>query len=136
MDHTMHLVAVLATKRTASIFGQFFEQVLHEIHIICKIHKIKRGGYMSTILTINATDLVRNLSSTIDQVRISGKPLLITKGTKAVAELRPPPRVGFPIIRLQELLESLPKLGKEQKAMLRDMANVRKKAGLPQNPWA
>ena len=91
---------------------------------------------MSTILTIKATDLVRNLSSTIDQVRISGKPLLITKGAKAVAELRPPPKVAFPVLRLQELLESLPTLGKEQKAMLRDLVNVRKKSGLPKDPWA
>jgi len=91
---------------------------------------------MSTTLTIKATDLVRNLSSTIDQVRISGRPLLITKGAKTVAELRPPPRVGFPVMRLQELLESLPKLGKAQAAMLRDMAKVRKKAGLPKDPWA
>lgn len=91
---------------------------------------------MSTILTIKATDLVRNLSSTIDQVRISGKPLLITKGAKAVAELRPPPKVGFPVLRLQELLESLPTLGKELKAMLRDLVNVRKKSGLPKDPWA
>ncbi len=91
---------------------------------------------MSTALTIKATDLVRNLSSTIDQVRITGKPLLITKGTKAVAELRPPPKVGFPIIRLQELLKSLPTLGEEQKAMLRDVGNVRKKSGLPKDPWA
>jgi antitoxin (DNA-binding transcriptional repressor) of toxin-antitoxin stability system len=91
---------------------------------------------MSTTLTIKATDLVRNLSSTIDQVRISGRPLLITKGAKAVAELRPPPRVGFPVIRLQELLESLPTLGKEQKALLRDVGKVRKKSGLPQDPWA
>jgi antitoxin (DNA-binding transcriptional repressor) of toxin-antitoxin stability system len=91
---------------------------------------------MSTTLTIKATDLVRNLSSTIDQVRISGRPLLITKGAKTVAELRPPPRVGFPVMRLQELLESLPKLGKAQAAMLRDMAKVRKKTGLPKDPWA
>ena len=62
---------------------------------------------MPTTLTIKATDLVRHLSSTIDQVRISGRPLLITKGAQAVAELRPPPKVGFPVVRLQELLESL-----------------------------
>ncbi len=91
---------------------------------------------MATTLTINATDLVRNLSSTIDQVRISGKPLLITKGAKAVAELRPPPKEGFPIIRLQELLESLPTLEKEQKGMLWDVEKVRKKSGLPKHPWA
>jgi len=88
-----------------------------------------------TTLTIKATDLVRNLSSTIDQVRMSGRPLLITKGTKAVAELRPPPRVGFPVIRLKELFESLPTLGKEQKALLRDVGNIRKKSRLPKDPW-
>ena len=91
---------------------------------------------MAIILTIKATDLVRNLSSTIDQVRISGKPLLITKGAKTVAELRPPPKVGFPVMRLQELFESLPSLGKEQPAMLRDMAKIREKARLPKDPWA
>lgn len=91
---------------------------------------------MSTTQTINATDLVRNFSSTIDQVRISGRPLLITKGAKAVAELRPPPKVGFPVMRLQELFESLPTLGKEQKGMLRDVVKVRKKSGLPKDSWA
>ena len=91
---------------------------------------------MTTTPTINATDFVRNFSSTIDQVRISGRPLLITKGAKAVAELRPPPKVGFPVMRLQELLESLPTLGKEQKGMLQDVVKVRKKSGLPKDPWA
>jgi hypothetical protein len=92
---------------------------------------------MATIQTTKATDLVRNLSSMIDQVRISGKPLLINKkGAKTVAELRPPPKVGFPVMRLQELFKSLPALGKEQPAMLRDMVKIRKKAGLPKDPWA
>ncbi len=90
---------------------------------------------MATTQTIKATDLVRNLSGTIDQVRMSGRPMLITKGTKAVAELRPPPRVGFPIIKLKELFESLPQLGKENKAMLRDLGKVRKSLSLPKNPW-
>ena len=90
---------------------------------------------MSTMQTIKATDLVRNLSNTIDQVRMTGRPLLITKGTQTVAELRPPPRKGFPVIQLRELFETLPMLGNEKKAMARDLEKLQKKSELPKNPW-
>lgn len=86
--------------------------------------------------SITATDLVRNLSRMIDQVRVSGQPLLIKKGTQTVAELRPPRKVGFPLDQLYELLASLPKLGGEKKVLARDLAKVRRKAALPKTPWA
>ncbi len=89
----------------------------------------------TTLQTITATELVRNLSGMIDQVRISGKPLLIKKGTQTVAELRPPQKTGFPVAQLGEFLKGLSNFGKEKKAMSRDLAKIRKKASLPKNPW-
>jgi len=91
---------------------------------------------LSVTQTISTTELVRKLSDMIDQVRMSGKPLLIRKGTQTVAELRPPPKAGFPVTRLGELFESLPKLGNEKTAMTRDLARLRRKAVLPRDPWA
>lgn len=86
--------------------------------------------------TITSTELVRNLSGMIDQVRISGRPLLIKKGRQTIAEIHPPSKVGFPLSKLGQLLESLPKLGDEKHSMSRDLEVVRRKAVLPRNPWA
>ena len=85
--------------------------------------------------SITATELVRNLSGVIDQVRMSGKSLLIKKGTQTVAELHPPPKVGIPVTKLGELLASLPKLENEKTIMSQDVANLRKKAVLPKSAW-
>ena len=41
---------------------------------------------------ISATELARNVSITIDKVRMSGHSLYITKSSQTVAELCPPPK--------------------------------------------
>jgi len=108
------------------------------LHIICIISTMRnrKGGSMAMAhQSITATELVRNLSGVIDQVRISGKSLLIKKGTQTVAELRPPPKVGIPVTKLGEWFDSLPKLGNEKTPMSQDLASLRKKAVLPKSSW-
>lgn len=85
--------------------------------------------------TISATDLVRNLSGAIDNVRMSGNSLYITKGSRTVAELCPPPKTGFPVNKLAGLLKSLPKLGEDISVMAVDLENIKRQACLPDNPW-
>jgi antitoxin (DNA-binding transcriptional repressor) of toxin-antitoxin stability system len=85
--------------------------------------------------TISATELARNVSMSIDRVRISGQSLYVTKGTQTVAELCPPPKSGFPIDRLAGLLAAIPTLGGDAATMSNDMDTVRNHAKLPENPW-
>ena len=85
--------------------------------------------------TISSTDLVRHLSSVIDKVRMSGKSLYITKGTQTIAELSPPPKSGFPVNELAELLKSLPKLGDDITNMANDLKTIKNNAKMSENPW-
>ena len=85
--------------------------------------------------TITATELARNVAMSIDRVRMSGYSLHITKGTQTVAELCPPAKNGFPIEKLADLLEALPKLGDDASVMAKDINTARQRAILPGNPW-
>ena len=85
--------------------------------------------------TISATELVRNLSVVIDQVRITGHSLYITKGSQTIAKISPPPKPGLAINKLAGLLKSLPKLGDDTKNMEADLTNIRRQTSLPDNPW-
>lgn len=84
---------------------------------------------------ITATELVRNLSAVVDQVRISRRSVYITKGSLTVAELRPPPKAGYPISRLAEFLKSLPGLSDDASAFEEDLVTIKREARLPENPW-
>ena len=84
---------------------------------------------------ISATELARNVSMSIDKVRMSGHSLYITKGAQTVAELCPPPKTGFPIDKLASMISSLPTLGEDASAMSDDIKIARKHAKLPENPW-
>lgn len=84
---------------------------------------------------ITATELVRNLSTVIDKVRISGQSMYITKGSQTIAKLSPPPKAGYPINKLASLLGSLPKLGDDAETLSKDMRVISKGASLPENPW-
>ncbi len=85
--------------------------------------------------SISATELVRNLSAFIDKVRISGQSLYITKGSQTVAELMPPPKLGYPIAKLTNLLNTLPKLKDDARLMREDLTQIKKNASLPESPW-
>ena len=85
--------------------------------------------------TITTTELVRSLSLIIDKVRMTRRGFYITKGVQTVAELRPPPKAGFPVSQLGNLLESLPKLGEDSEIMAAELQKIRSLASLPENPW-
>ena len=85
--------------------------------------------------SVTATELVRNLSGMIDRVRMSGQSLYITKGTQTVAELCPPPKAGYPINKLSDLLRALPKLNEEASSMADDLKRIKKAASVPDNAW-
>ena len=85
--------------------------------------------------TITAAELARNLARIIDRVRLSGKSLYVIRGRQTIAELKPPPKRGFPCSQLPELLASLPKVGDEAKAMEEDLTHIRATSDLPENPW-
>ncbi len=85
--------------------------------------------------SITATELVRNLATMIDRVRISGQSLLITKGSQTVAELRPPPQKGCPVDQLPDLLKALPALGDDAEVMAQDLRGIKDRASLPERSW-
>ena len=85
--------------------------------------------------SITATELVRNLSKVIDEVRISGHSLYITKSSQTVAQLSPPPKYGYPIKNLADLLNSLPSLKEESKSMADDLQRIKHQSTLVENPW-
>lgn len=85
---------------------------------------------------ITATELARNVATSIDKVRVSGRSLYITKGAQTVAELCPPPREGFPIEQLSAFVASLPKLGSDGPSFRQDIDSMRQQAEIPGDPWA
>lgn len=85
--------------------------------------------------SITATELARNISTSIDKVRMSGRSLYITKGSNVIAELSPAPKPGFPIENLANLLTSLPSLGEDAQAMSQDLNSIREKSTLPDSSW-
>jgi hypothetical protein len=86
--------------------------------------------------SITATDFVRNVSSVIDRVRVSGKRLDIMRGLQTVATISPPVKAGFPIEQLKILFHELPHIGKENALhMAADLKIIRTVAVLPDNLW-
>lgn len=86
--------------------------------------------------SITATELARNVSQTIDNVRINRKSILITRGKKVIAKLSPPPQKGLSINGLIGLMGSLPALEDEDIVqMSNDMKMARDSAKLPESPW-
>lgn len=86
--------------------------------------------------SISTTTLARNVSESIDDVRISRKSVLITKGKKVIAQLSPAPKTGLSIQGLRRLLSSLPKLSSNEASQLdEDLKNIRASAKIPENPW-
>ena len=86
--------------------------------------------------SITATALARNMAQTIDNVRMTRTSVLITKGTKVIAKLSPPPKNGLSVNGLIGLLKSLPKLSSNDSLqMSENIRKVRTAAKLPENPW-
>lgn len=73
--------------------------------------------------SITATDVVRNFSDVLNQVRYQSAEFEIVRGREIVARLLPPaPAGGVPLDRLSDLLQKLPHLGdREADAFARDI---------------
>ncbi|MDF1756813.1 MAG: hypothetical protein P1U74_00705 [Legionellaceae bacterium] len=85
--------------------------------------------------TISATEVVRNFSAAIDKVRYTGKNLYITKGSKTIAALSPPPKSGLPVACLEELLTSAPKLRDDAAAFAKGIKQLHDSATTPDDSW-
>lgn len=85
---------------------------------------------------ISATNLARNLSSAVEQVRLTGKSLNVKKGNKTIAILSPPPAIGISVDELIELLESLPAVNEKDDTLKKDMDTIRNSSNIPESPWA
>jgi antitoxin (DNA-binding transcriptional repressor) of toxin-antitoxin stability system len=74
--------------------------------------------------TVTATEVVRNFSDIINQVRYQSAEFEIVRGKEVVARLVPPaPPGGVPLDKLGELISALPRLGRrEADALARDIA--------------
>jgi len=75
--------------------------------------------------TLSVTDLVRNFSEYINQVAYRGEHLVLTRGNKVIAEIRPLP-VGRKLGDLPGILESLPHLSeREAEAFGKEISEAR-----------
>lgn len=83
---------------------------------------------------ISATELVRNFSQVVDEVRMTGKTVEITKGARAIAQLVPPAKNGLPLSQLAAFFEAMPKLENES-LFNDDLQKVREAATLPESVW-
>ncbi len=85
---------------------------------------------------ISATELARNMAQTIDDVRISRNTVLITKGTRVIAQLAPPPLTGLSMQGLIRLLAYMPSLNAgDAQRFSEDLETIRKNTPLAANPW-
>ena len=73
--------------------------------------------------TITATEVVRNFSDILNQVRYQSAEFDIVRGKEVVARLMPPaPAGGVPLDQLGSLLQALPRLGsREADTMAKDI---------------
>jgi hypothetical protein len=73
--------------------------------------------------TVTATEVVRNFSDILNQVRYQSAEFDIVRGKEVVARLMPPtPGGGVPLDQLGALLQALPRLGsREADALAKDI---------------
>ena len=84
---------------------------------------------------ISATELVRNLSGIIDQVRISRTSMTITKGNQDVARLVPILSSHMSLADLNQLLKADRLSREEKKSFQKDIETLAQQAVLPDSPW-
>jgi antitoxin (DNA-binding transcriptional repressor) of toxin-antitoxin stability system len=62
----------------------------------------------------SVTEVLRNFSDYINRVAYRGERFVLTRGGRDVAELAPAPPAGRRLAELPAVLESLPRLGREE----------------------
>ena len=91
-----------------------------------------------TSTAITVTEAVRNFSDYINRITYRQERFVLTKGKKAVAELRPIP-AGRYLGELADILASLPRLSqKEANAFAEDMSLAKEGCAREElgDPWA
>ena len=86
-------------------------------------------------LSITATEFVRNFSTVVDKVRLSGRSISITKGTQTIAKLSPANKAGCPMPELINLLSSTHNLGEDIEALSKDLLDIKQQARIPNTSW-
>ena len=85
--------------------------------------------------SISATELVRNLSGVIDQVRLTRTNMTITKGNQAVAQIVPIVSSRMTLSDLSQLLNA-DRLNRAQKqSFQKDIDTIARQAEIPKSPW-
>ena len=84
---------------------------------------------------ISATDLARNLSSVIDQVRVTHARMTITKGNQDIAQIIPIVSSQTTLADLDHLLKQNSLHKTQRKAFQQDLNQVAQQATLPESPW-
>ncbi len=110
---------------------------MRKIHILCIMSFLsfmfKRSAmYLSKI---SATDLARNLSTVIDQVRVARTRMTITKGNQDIAQIVPIVSSNTTIADLNQLLKANRLNNKQKKLFLADINTIANKASLPASSW-
>jgi len=88
--------------------------------------------------TLSVTELVRNFSEYMNRVAYRGEDYVLTRGNKAIAQLRPMP-AGRKLGDLPAILASLPHLEEtEADAFAEDLAEARAELARERlrDPWA
>lgn len=91
------------------------------------------------IRQVTATELARNLSSYLSEVRYGSVVLEVRRGKEHVAQVVPPASAagGFPIEQLNALVRSLPALEPDDAARFaRDLEELDHTVGAARDPWA
>jgi len=84
---------------------------------------------------VTATKLARHLATMIDQVRLSGKRISITRGHREVAQLIPSTALGASQSVFLALLKQNPLSEDERTSLAKDFKRIRAKAVLPSSSW-
>lgn len=101
---------------------------------------------MKTRRVVTATELARNLSSLLSEVRYGGVTLDVRRGKERMAIVQPPTGpasgtrsdvpAGFPIDRLNAFLDALPRLdATEARAFMEDIRSIDDAVGRLDDPW-
>jgi antitoxin (DNA-binding transcriptional repressor) of toxin-antitoxin stability system len=84
---------------------------------------------------ISATDLARNLSTVIDQVRVARTRMTITKGNQDIAQIVPIVSSNTTIADLSQLLKANRLSKKQKQSFQADINILASKASLPASSW-
>lgn len=85
---------------------------------------------------LSATEVARNFSDVLSQVRYQSVTVDVTRGREVIARISPAAAGGLPIAELDRLFAALPPLGEEEaEAFVADIAAGLAQLGPADHPW-